>query len=216
VELLRNGSYEWDEAWIYPQTPARARRTQDVARSGSWSAFLGLRGDSADVFSFSTVHQRIAVPAEAEDLQVSFWYWGGTEEEGAPGAEMVRWDGYAPQVSAPQMPFPPLDQSLTSARLWSSQDWQRAIILDGDYQVEEILLTRCEDADSWQYFSAELDGYAGRDIVLYFEVFNAGGSSGRTWMYVDDVSVAIPGDWLATLPLILCGNAGAPSQLAKD
>ena len=32
--------------------------------------------------------------------------------------------------------------------------------------------------------------YRGRSLVLYFEVYNDGtGPQGRTWMFVDDVSV---------------------------
>lgn len=58
--------------------------------------------------------------------------------------------------------------------------------------------------EQWQYFRVDLEGYAGRDIVLYFEVYNNGTSGRRTWMYVDDVSVFLPGAWAVSLPIIVC------------
>ncbi|HUV95674.1 MAG TPA: hypothetical protein VMX14_12735 [Anaerolineae bacterium] len=83
------------------------------------------------------------------------------------------------------------------------------LILNAGYRLEETLLTTCEDGEDWRHFSVDLDGYAGRDIVLYFEVLNSGIGGKVTWMYVDDVVVRVPGAWAQWLPLIMRWEQGS-------
>ena len=73
----------------------------------------------------------------------------------------------------------------------SSGDWQRLVLLrPSDFTRIEELMRVQENNNIWKYTTFDLTSYQGRDLVLYFEVYNnSTGSSGRTWMYVDDVSV---------------------------
>lgn len=205
LELVRNGGFEQEGAWIYPLTPARARRNNGLSHGGAWSALLGLPPGETDVYSYSTVYQHISVPADAERISVSFWYLPGTEELVAPSAESVLWEGYAPLGANRNQASP----GAADPNLWSTYDWQRVLILNAGYRLEETLLTTCEDGEDWRHFSVDLDGYAGRDIVLYFEVLNSGIGGKVTWMYVDDVVVRVPGAWAQWLPLIMRWEQGS-------
>jgi protocatechuate 3,4-dioxygenase beta subunit len=78
------------------------------------------------------------------------------------------------------------------------------MILDANYQVEQILLTTCDTDGQWRHVTVPVGDYAGQTIVIFFEVLNSGGASGlTTWMYVDDVALYEPGYHLTTLPMVL-------------
>jgi hypothetical protein len=128
---------------------------------------------------------------------VSFWYLGRTEEV-TSSLKQVSWDGYHPLQSVP----PPRGVDEQRA-LWSAHDWQRALILDASYNPLETLLTTCETSAGWRYFEADLTGYAGRNIVLYFEVINNGEGGHTTHLYVDDASLHTGQAPPLCLPLIL-------------
>ncbi len=63
-ELLLNGGFETDEGWIFGDTPIRGGYDTAVKLGGNRSARLGAVS-SPDIFSFSSVWQRVTIPAEA-------------------------------------------------------------------------------------------------------------------------------------------------------
>ena len=67
--------------------------------------------------------------------------------------------------------------------------------------VKELMRV-LEDDGVWKHATFDLTQYAGRNLVLYFNVYNdSTGASGRTWMYVDDASViACPADAATPTP----------------
>jgi|GEM_PF-3431456 len=199
IELLRNGGFEQEGVWSMPNTPARARRANDPVRSGAWAGLMGLQPGQQDVFSYSTIYQHVTVPADADSVAISFWYLPGTQEQDPPDADGVRWDGYTPMGGAGRLAAAPP----TGGDLWSSYDWQRVMILDTNYQVDRILLTTCRQTDDWQHFQVELEGYAGQEFVLFFEVVNNGAGNRLTWMSIDDVAVYVPGQPVLWLPLLM-------------
>ncbi|MFH1085802.1 MAG: hypothetical protein V1772_08590, partial [Chloroflexota bacterium] len=203
AELLRNGGFERepDGEWSFPRTPARGRRTLDAHHSGDWSALLGLRPDDADVFSYSTAHQKVAIPRDAWPVTLSFWYLAGTQEAANASAAAVRWEGYAPLRLA--------DLTLRAAAdegLWLSHDWQRALVLNASYGVEQVLWTTCETSGGWTYAQYDLTRYAGRTIVVYFEVLNNGAGGRPTHLFLDQVSLAVGSQTRAWLPIIVVGE----------
>jgi hypothetical protein len=212
AELVRNPGFEAEGDWTFPSTPARGQRSRVAFHSGEWSALLGLVPGQSDVFSYSTAHQRIIIPADADQVRLSLWYLPGTEETTGVAARAI-WDGYTPLVEG-AMPRRPASND---ALLWSNADWQRVMILNTAYTAEEILLSTCQTRDTWQYLSADLSRYAGREIVLYFEVLNGGGTMNRkTWMYVDDVSLRVPGRGITWLPLVLADTSFNAPQPPPD
>ena len=49
-----------------------------------------------------------------------------------------------------------------------------------------------ENAEEWRWWVCDLTPYRGRNIVIYWEVYNDDRLTGpRTWMFVDDVSVQV-------------------------
>jgi hypothetical protein len=60
---------------------------------------------------------------------------------------------------------------------------------DGYTYIATLMQMR-EEALSWRKATFDLTPFLGRDLVLYFEVYNDNISAGpRTWMFLDDVSV---------------------------
>ena len=73
----------------------------------------------------------------------------------------------------------------------TSGDFQRvALLKPGSYSMVKELMRVLEDDGVWKHATFDLTQYAGRSLVLYFNVYNdSTGATGRTWMYVDDASV---------------------------
>ena len=68
---------------------------------------------------------------------------------------------------------------------------ERVVLLQpGTFAGIKTLMKGQENDRRWKQASFDLTAYRGMSLVLYIEVFNdSTGSTGRTWMYVDDVSV---------------------------
>ncbi|MBI1877568.1 MAG: S8 family serine peptidase [Chloroflexi bacterium] len=66
-ELLLNGGFESDEAWVFGDTPIRGGFETNVKLGGNRSARLG-NSSGPDIFSFSSVWQRVTIPAEANQV----------------------------------------------------------------------------------------------------------------------------------------------------
>jgi DNA-binding beta-propeller fold protein YncE len=74
-ELIQNGSFEEDAAWVIGATPRPARYTTEQAHSGNRSILLGLKPGESDVYSYSSVRQAITVPAAVDSATLTFWYY---------------------------------------------------------------------------------------------------------------------------------------------
>ena len=75
------------------------------------------------------------------------------------------------------------------AELKYAGDVQEVLLLDPLFTQLIAILERSKSMDSgWVQAEYDLTPWRGRTLVLYFNVFNRD-AAGRTWMYVDDVSV---------------------------
>ena len=72
-------------------------------------------------------------------------------------------------------------------------DSQRVFLLKpGSYTRLKKLMMGLENDRQWKEASFDLTRYKGRKVVLYFSVYNnSTGVKGRTWMYLDDVSIQV-------------------------
>jgi hypothetical protein len=84
-ELIRNGGFETGEGWEMPHTPRPAAYTAAQVHSGSRAARLGIEDASHNVYSFSSVQQVVAIPAEATGARLSFWYLANVGDPGDYG-----------------------------------------------------------------------------------------------------------------------------------
>ncbi len=72
-------------------------------------------------------------------------------------------------------------------------DSQRVFLLKpGRYTRLKKLMMGLENDRQWKEASFDLTRYKGRKVVLYFSVYNnSTRAKGRTWMYLDDVSIRV-------------------------
>jgi hypothetical protein len=70
-----------------------------------------------------------------------------------------------------------------------TQDLQEVLLLDpySHMVVDMVARVRASDA-GWTYASFDVTRWRGRTLHLYINCYNDG-VGGRTWMYVDDVSL---------------------------
>jgi hypothetical protein len=73
-ELLLNGGFEGDEGWVFGDTPIRGGFESDIVRSGSRAARVGA-STGVDVFSFSSVWQRVTIPPEAGQVRLDAYVY---------------------------------------------------------------------------------------------------------------------------------------------
>jgi hypothetical protein len=73
-ELVENGGFELQSAWLPGETLRPARYAEDQARSGCCSVLLGLLPGEEDVDSYSSVQQEISLPAGSGSISLAFWH----------------------------------------------------------------------------------------------------------------------------------------------
>ena len=166
-ERVSNGGFESVTAWDM----VRSVYTYNEAHGGLQSAQLGLLPDV-----------QMVEPAKGREINLL----GETAPLGAV------------YHTAYQTISLPADAENIKLDFWykpgtkaAGEDWQRVLLLkSGSYSFVAELMRVLEDDGMWRYVSFDLSKYAGRSLILYFETYNdSTGSSARTWMHVDDVSV---------------------------
>lgn len=86
-ELLLNGGFETDEGWVFGDTPIRGGYETTVKLGGNRSARLG-NVSGPDLFSFSSVWQRVSLPAEAAQVTLRVNVYPVSQDQ--PGSSDVQ------------------------------------------------------------------------------------------------------------------------------
>lgn len=172
TNLIANGGFESASAWTFPITASTAGYSPAAAHSGSRSARFGLLPSvSAAVQGPDRIEHNLL--GESAPL-------GGTYSSGYQ-----------------TITIPAADTAAT-LRFWYKLgtyapygDFQRVVLLEpGSYKLIRELKRWLEGSQTWREATFDLTAYRGRSLVVYFEVYNDGtGPQGRTWMFIDDVSV---------------------------
>jgi hypothetical protein len=63
VQLLVNSGFEWNEGWIFPDTPVPGRYSTQNPYRGSRNARVGLDEGADNIESYSSGRQRFNVPS---------------------------------------------------------------------------------------------------------------------------------------------------------
>jgi hypothetical protein len=79
------------------------------------------------------------------------------------------------------------EESTTTAP-GTTSDRQEVLLLTPADQVIAVIQRTRQTSGGWQEVTADLNGYRGQTLKLYFNVYNDG-INGRTWMYIDDVQL---------------------------
>ncbi len=194
-ERLINGGFEGTGGWTFPVTSSTAGYSTAAARSGPRSARLGLL-PGAQLGPAAALPWPAPLPGPAQDLAHSYStaLQSFTLPAGAAAVTLDFW--YLP--GSEDSP---------------GRDWQSLFLLKpGALTIVATLMRDHQNAGAWQHASFDLTAYRGRELILYFEVYNnSDAAAGRTWMFVDDVRVQacqtpptatpVPSDFLF-LPLI--------------
>ncbi|MCZ7569008.1 MAG: immune inhibitor A [Ardenticatenaceae bacterium] len=187
TELIQNGGFESDTAWVFGATPAPASYSTITAHSGSRSAKTGIRYTETDKYSYSSVYQGVAIPSNATSVVLTFWYRPFTEEATSTVSEPVR---IQPALSAADQARVQANSQEAVPAAPLTQDVQTAWILDSGFHLVANIFSQLSNSGIWTYASFDLTAYRGQTIYVYFDTFNDGDGS-RSWMYVDDVSVQV-------------------------
>ena len=174
-EEIENGGFEWVGIWKRGVTPHGAEYTSAVYHSGFWSMRHGIEPGVAMEESHSSIYQLFTIPASATSATLRLWWRRHTEETvaGALRLHVASEEG----TSLTMLPY--------------EDDLQEVLLLNSaDFMVVDMLERwRANDGD-WVQVAHDLTPYRGRTLVLYINAYNDG-LGGRTWMYVDDVSIKV-------------------------
>ncbi len=168
-ERLVNGGFEESQGW----RRLRSRYTARIAHSGKRSLRVGL------------VPRNLQLNAEAnKDAEVA-------------AVRRVRPGRISRATQTIQLPKDAISITLhfwywpgSDAR---KEDWQRVRLLRPGWRRPLATLMKVRENDrAWKQAQFDLTRYAGRKITLAFEVYNnRTWQKGRTWMFVDDVSLQV-------------------------
>jgi hypothetical protein len=193
-QLVTNGGFEKDQAWVFPSSPFPAAYTNSAAHSGSRSVRTGILDPSRRVESYSDTYQNVTIPSNASSALLRIWLFPMTGITAAQAPEPIG----APQV----------DSIWGNAPLANDAQYVLVINPSNGSILETLVWWEASNAQTWTYREFNLVKYSGRQIRLLFGTYN-NNSGGVTSMYVDDVSLeACPG---ATQPpncYNLLGNPG--------
>jgi hypothetical protein len=187
LEVIHNGGFELDAWWSRPKTESRAVYTTAVWRNGARSLQSGVVPPAANVQTDSSCYQAFTVPLSAVSATLHVWYRRYTEEP--PTSEL---DYFA-------LPASPALEGAGGPRVHAQDpaawvDYQEIMLLDAATYAWVATLARGKrNSGAWEEFTFDLMPLRGRALVLYLNTRNDG-LGGRTWMFVDDVSI------LATVP----------------
>lgn len=80
--MLINGDFESDGGWITaPEATVQPQLSKQVVHSGEQAISLGLDSEERQLYSYSAVAQEVAVPADTQEAELSFWYYPSSTDE---------------------------------------------------------------------------------------------------------------------------------------
>jgi hypothetical protein len=178
-ELVGNGGFETNATWFFTLTGSTAGYSTAQPHSGARSARLGLLPAAMAAGEMSGLGQPGQVEP-ARNLLGDLAPMGATYSS---GYQTIRIPSAANRVTLTLWYYPGSDAT--------TGDYQRVMLLQpGTYAEFKTLMKVHENDRAWKRTTFDLTPYRGMTLVLYFEVLNdSTASTGRTWMYVDDVSV---------------------------
>lgn len=144
TDLIANGGFEWDGAWLTGATAIRPfyAGPPSPVQSGNRSMALGavLPASPGNVASYSSVQQSVTLPVTAQTAQIRFWAFPNSNAAagGLNRQELILLD--------------PLNYEQTIAVLWRVT----------------------QNANAWVYNEIDLTRFLGRTVTVYFNARNDG------------------------------------------
>ena len=169
---LRNNSFEGNEAWEFQKTPRRGQYSTAQAHSGSRSALVGIIDPAADTFSFSSVAQKVTIPANASKVTLTAHIYPVSQDIGGNNnAQAQHGKGKKPHHYR--------------------ADQQVIAILSPGFREIERLHSDLSNSQTWEQKTFDLTHYRGSTVYIYFGAVNRDADGRPTAMYVDDVTLSV-------------------------
>ena len=168
-DAVEDGGFELDQGWTLDQTSLHPPTyTASHSHSGLRSLRLGIVPDAPDAESISRAYQQVSIPSDATYARLSLRYLPFSEAVQTQASDT---EGVNPSSTV--------------------VDRQRVRILDQNQGVlQEIMGGPVSNSQTWTSLTDDLLQYRGTTIVIELRVEN-NGFGGRTWLYVDDVSLEV-------------------------
>ena len=135
----------------------------------------GIEPADANMMTWSSFYQTFSIPANATSVTLRVWWYRQTEETTTSVLTSAGQPSEGDGLSI--LPY--------------TEDLQELLLLNG-YNlslVAELDRSRVNQG-TWVQETYDLSPWRGWTLALYFNAYNDG-VGGRTWMYVDDVSLQI-------------------------
>ena len=172
-DIIINGRFESDSAWDLPFTAIPADYTTDLVYNGQRSMRIGL-DNAPNIYGYSSARQTFTLPDEPLMAQLTFYMYPMTGQETAVTSSNIT-----------------PEQALNHIMVPDAGDAQYVYLYDALTNTNLQTITRdLSNAQAWQRYTVNLDGYGGQTLMLLFGVMNDG-QNGMTGMYVDDVSLLV-------------------------
>ncbi|MFN8455120.1 MAG: hypothetical protein U0401_10720 [Anaerolineae bacterium] len=147
-DLLLGGGFESDEGWVFGDTPIRAGYDTALKLSGNRSMRLG-NVDGPDIYSFSSVWQKVTIPAEATQVTLKVNIYPVSQD--VPGSGDVQ---TIMLLNDNFRVIKTLSKELSNSRTWEARSYDLS-----DLKGRTIYL----------YFSVVNLGKTGKPTALYLD-----------------------------------------------
>jgi hypothetical protein len=186
-EGVINGGFENIGVWDFPLTAYSAGYSQARVRSGSYAARTGIVNPLDNRYSYSSVQQRVTIPANVTTAALRFWLYPISGETST--------------MALPEE-LPVIQEGTYFGEEIMAGDVQYALILNSSKQWIGTMVWARSNAQVWTEHIFDLRQYAGMTIYIHIGTYNDG-ASGITSLYVDDVSLTLcsPGTVPTATPL---------------
>ena len=167
-DILLNGSFENDTAWVLPITAYGAAYSTAEFYECSRSMRLGIVDPLDNVYAYSDARQTVSIPSGASAVTLRYYAY---TLSGEPAVVPT--------------PYP-----RTIAAEFLTYDVQYLLLLDSGDAWIDTLQWECRNDGAWRYYEVDLTAYSGQTVTLQFGAYNQG-TGGVTAMYVDRVSLEV-------------------------
>jgi serine protease len=87
--ILKNSSFEVDEAWHFPHTKRPGSYSNAVVHSGSRSALVGIINAADDTHTFSSVAQKVTIPADVTQATLRAFIYPVSQNMGSTDLQII-------------------------------------------------------------------------------------------------------------------------------
>jgi len=163
TDTILNGGFENDAFWIFGDSPVPPAYVSTDFHTPARAIRMGITPDMGPI-----VHPKESFSSIRQPFEISPF---------ATTAQLRWWSLYRSEEAPTDSPG-------------DGQDKQQVILLAPDLSTVAVLRSVRRNTGSWQPDMVDLTSYRGRQLLLYFNVFNDG-SGLRTWQFLDDVVLSV-------------------------